>query len=380
MDSDDRVSALESAVQVQNERFEALNEKLKQLLERLGSIPDPQNPPRIESPAGLSATTESLSAGLAATVHSRLKPGVPSDFDGDRSKGRAFLNSCDLYIRLCPQEFIDDQAKVHWVLSYMKSDRAATFADRVLRQEAKTNLPRFGTWRGFRAVFIDSFCPENEATYSLLRLESERYFQGRRTVEAYIDEFEQLVDLSGYTEALVVVLKFRRGLNPAIQDKIAELGRDRPADNDADAWYAAARRYDQNRLANEAFHMASSKRATAPTSSAPASRPQPSRFNFAPIAAPIAAPRPAPVAQPLSQGVPMDIDAQRARVPPPSCHRCGKPGHFKRECPLQYDIRHMCADEHEDAIQALLAQKDAVSDESEPVAEEEKEDFQRRSE
>ena len=50
----------------------------------------------------------------------------------------------------------------------MKNDRAATFADRVLRQEAKTNLPRFGTWRNFRAVFIKSFCPENEATYSLL--------------------------------------------------------------------------------------------------------------------------------------------------------------------------------------------------------------------
>jgi len=374
MDSDERVAALETAVQMQNDRFDALNAMLKQLLERMGPTPDPQNPPRIESPA------ESLPAVLTATVHSRLKPGVPTDFDGDRSKGRAFLNSCDLYIRLCPQEFVDDQAKVHWVLSYMKNDRAATFADRVLRQEAKTNLPRFGTWRSFRAVFIESFCPENEATYSLLRLESERYFQGRRTVEAYIDEFEQLVDLSGYTEALVVVLKFRRGLNPTIQDKIAELGRDRPADNDADACYATARRYDQNRLANEAFHTASSKRMTAPTSSTPASRPQPSRFSFAPIATPIAAPRPAPAPQPLSQGVPMDIDAQRARIPPPSCHRCGKPGHFKRECPLQYDIRHMRADEREDAIQELLARKDAVVEEPEPVAEKEEEDFQRRSE
>ena len=162
MDSDERVAALETAVQMQNDRFDALNAMLKQLLERMGPTPDPQNPPRIESPA------ESLPAVLTATVHSRLKPGVPTDFDGDRLKGRAFLNSCDLYIRLCPQEFVDDQAKVHWVLSYMKNDRAATFADRVLRQEAKTNLPRFGTWRSFRAVFIKSFCPENEVTYSLL--------------------------------------------------------------------------------------------------------------------------------------------------------------------------------------------------------------------
>jgi hypothetical protein len=41
------------------------------------------------------------------------------------------------------------------------------------------------------------------------------------------------------------------------QDRIAESGKDRPSDMDFDGWFKAARRLDLNRLANEAFHLAS---------------------------------------------------------------------------------------------------------------------------
>jgi hypothetical protein len=90
-----------------------------------------------------------------------------------------------------------------------------------------------------------------------MRLESDPYFQGQRNVEAYIDEFRDLVDMSGYTDPIAIVLKFRRGLNLTTQDKIAESGTDRPRDNDHQGWYVAARRFDLNRLANEAFRYAS---------------------------------------------------------------------------------------------------------------------------
>jgi hypothetical protein len=63
--------------------------------------------------------------------------------------------------------------------------------------------------------------------------------------------------MSGYTDPIAIVLKFRRGLNATMQDKIAESGTDRLRDNDHQGWYAAARRFDLNRLANEAFRYAS---------------------------------------------------------------------------------------------------------------------------
>jgi hypothetical protein len=88
--------------------------------------------------------------------------------------------------------------------------------------------------------FVSAFCPENEATTALMRLKSDCYFQGKQNVEAYIDEFKDLVDLSGYTDPIAIMLKFRRGLNSMTQDRIAESGTDRLGDTDFNSWFKAA--------------------------------------------------------------------------------------------------------------------------------------------
>jgi hypothetical protein len=92
----------------------------------------------------------------------------------------------------------------------------------------------FASWDEFREEFTAVFCPENKATTPLMQLESDRYFQGKWNVEVYIDEFKDLVDLSGYTDPIAIVLKFHYGLNLTTQDKIAESGIDRPQDRDFD--------------------------------------------------------------------------------------------------------------------------------------------------
>jgi hypothetical protein len=68
------------------------------------------------------------------------------------------------------------------------------------------------------------FCPENKATTALMQLEPDCYFQGKWNVEAYIDEFKDLIDLSGYMHLITIVLKFHRGLNPMTQDTLTTLG------------------------------------------------------------------------------------------------------------------------------------------------------------
>jgi hypothetical protein len=98
----------------------------------------------------------------------------------------------------------------------------------------------FASWHDFTEEFVTTFCPENEATTALMRLESDRYYQGKRNVEAYINEFKDLVDLSGYTDPITIVLKFRRGLSPTTQDRITESGTDRPGDTDFNGWFKAA--------------------------------------------------------------------------------------------------------------------------------------------
>jgi hypothetical protein len=81
------------------------------------------------------------------------------------------------------------------------------------------------------------------------------YFQGRRAVDDYLNNFRDLISDSGYSDLKTIVVKFRRGLNPAIADAVATMAAGRPDDLDPEAWYEAAIRIDQNQAANAAFTM-----------------------------------------------------------------------------------------------------------------------------
>jgi hypothetical protein len=70
-----------------------------------------------------------------------------------------------------------------------------------------------------------------------------------------------------------------------------------------------------------------------------------------------------PPSKPSDTGpVPMEVDASRSRGRIPIvCHRCGQPGHFRNQCPKQYDVRFMTTDELEDCLQNQLTQKDVAA-------------------
>jgi hypothetical protein len=270
-----------------------------------------------------------------------------------------FLMSCELYISLSQSDFVEDQVCIHWALSYFKGGCAATFAERIIRQEMQTGKMCFTSWDKFREEFMVAFCPENEAMTVLMRLESDRCFQGKRNVEAYIDEFKDLVDLSGYMDPITIMLKFRHGLNPMTQDRIAESGMDRPQDRDFDSLFKAARRLDLNCLANEAFHYASRHPLTHSVPSpmmhiAPPCTP----FSFIRSHPPTAT-TPAAMQTPsrtLPPSIPMDVDHTWTLKPlAQTCYRWGQSGHISRECHLRHDVRHMTLDEEDEFIQQIMA-------------------------
>ena len=67
----------------------------------------------------------------------------------------------------------------------------------------------------------------------------------------------------------------------------------------------------------------------------------------------------------------MDIDATRkAKATPDTCRRCGRTGHWAKDCDLRFDIRYMDADELETELENKLAAKDVapmeMSEEAEP--------------
>ena len=134
---------------------------------------------------------------------------LSTEFDGERSRGQAFLNSVQTYMCLCPDSFHSNQVKITWTLSYMKSGRAAKWVARVFRwEEENRGYSKFLDWDEFRMEFRKDFCPAHSDAAAINTLESTSYYQKTRGVDNYLDEFLELVAEAGYTDPRMVVVKF----------------------------------------------------------------------------------------------------------------------------------------------------------------------------
>jgi len=160
-----------------------------------------------------------------------------------------FLNSCQVYIRLCPNSFTDEQAKIVWAMSYMKAGRAAKWSARIFQWEEQpenVGYHKFVDWEDFLDEFKREFCPVYADSVAINQLESIAYFQKSRSVDEYLDEFQDLITKAGYSNLKTIVVKFRRGLDTQIQNAIATMPSGRPSDMVPTDWYTAARTIDQN--------------------------------------------------------------------------------------------------------------------------------------
>jgi hypothetical protein len=202
-------------------------------------------------------------------------------------------------------------------------------------------------------------------------------------VDDYIDEFSELVEEAGYVDGLSIVMKFQRGLDRDIQDRIAELVQGRPEDDDPEGWYSTARMFDANWTANQAFH--GTQRTMVPSPNVRPTFPTP-RAVFrvqptTPMTTPHTSQYPGVPVRASNVPAPMDIDATRHRnATPMLCRRCGEPRHFARECPKAYDVRYMSSDEREDWIEHLLSRSDVAAAETQSPLPETSEIPSKRSE
>jgi Retrotransposon gag protein/Zinc knuckle len=247
-------------------------------------------------------------------------------------------------------------------MSYMKTGRAQKWAARVYRwEQMEENMgeSKFLDWQDFRDDFRKEFTPAHTDAVAINRLETSAYYQKNRTLDEYVDEFQDLIADSGYTDPKTIVVKFRRGLNPQIQNAVATMASGRPSDGKPEEWYKNARIVDQNRAANEAF--SSTQRP-----SASSLRPTGNslfRLTEPQLKAGHAHIRPTP-----GNPVPMDLDTGRKAPTPPLCFRCKKPGHFGKDCPDRFDVRLMTTEELEETLELRMAQLDvAPTEETLPV-------------
>jgi len=120
-----------------NTTLAALTAQLQQLTQLVANPPPlpilNTSPPPVPSPPA--------SPPPAPTAR-RMRPKLscPPDFSEERHNGRAFLNSCSLYICLVPEQFHDEEERILWALTFFKSGCAAKSSENVFRQEADTGV------------------------------------------------------------------------------------------------------------------------------------------------------------------------------------------------------------------------------------------------
>jgi hypothetical protein len=149
MDAQERLDALEGDVTGIRTQLDSLKLTIETLVRTLQSGPPPSSTP-VATPIMPNDSALNVRAGMCT----HLKPLTPADFNGVRAQGRAFLNSCELYISLQADQFPDDAAKIYWAFTYMKSERAYLYVDHVLRQTKERGSLPFLTWGDFWEEFI----------------------------------------------------------------------------------------------------------------------------------------------------------------------------------------------------------------------------------
>jgi len=188
-----------------NSTLAALTAQLQQLTQLVANPPLPAipntPPPPVPSPP--------VSPPPAPPVRQTCpKLSCPPDFNGECHNGRAFLNSCSLYIHLALEQFYDEQEKILWALTFFKDSCAAKWSENVFRQEADTGVFPIPTWGDFEQQFQLHFFLVNAEADAINTLEGTSYHQGGRTVDDYLDNFQTLVSDAGYTDPQTLVVKF----------------------------------------------------------------------------------------------------------------------------------------------------------------------------
>ena len=66
----------------------------------------------------------------------------------------------------------------------------------------------FANWSTFTGEFWKEFIPPQAKDEGISMLATDCYFQGKQMVSEYLDQFQDLIEDSGYTHLKTIVVKF----------------------------------------------------------------------------------------------------------------------------------------------------------------------------
>ena len=131
MDSNERLQPMEEELVANWVKTDVIELALKAIMNKL-EVPVPEESAMEEEFNIRRNSRIVVNSEMHVLGHVKIKLATPVDFDRDHEKGQAFLNSCNVYFAICGDLSPNEQAWIHWALSFFKADRAACFPNKVV--------------------------------------------------------------------------------------------------------------------------------------------------------------------------------------------------------------------------------------------------------
>jgi len=158
---------------------------------------------------------------VAVVASKKIKIPTPELFDGKREKLKIFLRQCNLVFSGDKKNYKDDQDKITYALSLMRGgiaeEWAGTMMDKregVCKGEA---INPFDDWEDFCNEMDCAFGNPNPEDMAQTKLR--RIFQGNRTAEDYIVQFQTYETQTGFDKKALIEA-FKRNMNPRLSERI----------------------------------------------------------------------------------------------------------------------------------------------------------------
>ena len=149
----------------------------------------------------------------------------PTPFSGDRTKVKAFLQECLVYIDMNEEIYVTDKLKIGFVLFYMNKKEAKDWRELYLEnlEDPATGKLVYPTFSAFLTEVHKAFWSADQVQDALCKLENLK--QGKKTAKQIVTEFKQLIGQAGLTtrstsDNIHLIGLFQKTLNYSLAYKI----------------------------------------------------------------------------------------------------------------------------------------------------------------
>jgi len=194
--------------------------------------PSPQYQP-LPPPSPLELAQDQVAPMPSSSRIREPKIATPLPFSGKRDDTESFINRCCLYMNGRKSEFLDEDAKIYWILSYMQTGSAKTWRNYIVALMYK-GQQSFSTSDELLKEINRKFGDTDKKTTQLLKIRTIQ--QEDRSADEPVQEFEKAALEAGY-KGYPLVVEFKRSLNSGLRRRLMEL---RPMPMTIQQWYDKA--------------------------------------------------------------------------------------------------------------------------------------------